>query len=149
MSDTERTEQIISTVENEMGFQLRPEQRQIVISDGYPLFLLFGMPRRWGKTTVAILWALVHGPDIISLGAEKGIWTAMRNGYTEKRHVYLPDLPDPDILWHPIMLHEGFRDLRRLSSVCSSAGLIVPIVEIKNRDIDFFRKEFFVPNDAR
>ena len=149
MSDTERTEQIISTVENEMGFQLRPEQRQIVTNDGYPLFLLSGMTRRWGKTTVAILWALVHGPDIISLGAEKGIWTAMRNGYTEKRHVYLPDLPDPDILFHPIMLHEVFRELLRLSTVCRSAGLIVPIVEIKNRDIDFFRKEFFVPNEAR
>lgn len=149
MSDTERTEQIISTVENEMGFQLRPEQRQIVINDGYPLFLLSGMPRRWGKTTVAILWALVHGPDIISLGAEKGIWAAMRNGYTEKRNVYLPDLPDPDVLFHPIMLHEVFRDFKRLASVCRSAGLIVPIVEIKNRDIDFFRKEFFVPDEAR
>lgn len=145
MNDVERIERIISTVEKEIGFRLREEQRQIVVNDGYPLFLLSGMPRRWGKTTVAMIWTLAHGPAVISYAAEKGVLTAMRNAYTEKRHMALPALPDPDFLFHPIMMLDAFRDLQRLASAVISAGIPAPRIEIRNQDIDFLRREFHIP----
>lgn len=141
----DRTEQITAVVEKEFGIQLRDDQRLIVNDGGYPLFTLMGMPRRWGKTTVANLWALVHGPEIISMGAERGAWAALRSGHTDKCHIYLPDVPDPDVLFHPIMLHENFTVLRNMSAACMRAGLSVPIIEIKHKDIDFLHVEFTIP----
>lgn len=129
----------IAAIENAMEITLREDQRRIVESPGYPLFELMGKTRRWGKTTVAMFWTLVHEAGPIRYDVEKRMFGDMALSRADRLQMLLPKLPDPDLLFTPAASFATYKTLAHLSKQLNSHGFEFPYIAMPMTRIDFYR----------
>lgn len=136
----------INAIEKIIGFQLRDDQREIVENPCYPLFRLMGYPRRYGKTVVAICWALVHENGPIVMEEENMKIRILMSGGALLQNVQaaLPLIPDPDLLNHPILANEIYFTIRPIKERMEQMGIQAP--EIWRYRSSVLKKQFFRPD---